>query len=277
MMSAFGDMLCDYRREAGISQRELAARVGVSFSYISKLENGRVPPPSCGTVARLADALGCQVEHLLAPAGKLPVDAVRSVAGKAAALRFLNEASRLGLTGEGWEHMSRELRNLRPPLVEAAAPEHEMEPARPPDKVPVDHEGPASQSNTQNHLSQDRDENAGDIPARPRPAFSSSGFRARQDRNVRNAYDLPSHAEVLSESEWIRLVSELSLSPRQAQVIRQLLLGRSDKQIAWELGISVPTVRTHLGRLFSRFGVADRGELVLSLISWSRGTSGQEA
>ena len=56
---------------------------------------------------------------------------------------------------------------------------------------------------------------------------------------------------------------DLSLPPRQAEVVEQLLLGHSDKQIARDLGMSVPTVRTHLCRLFSRLGVQDRCELIV--------------
>lgn len=69
--------------------------------------------------------------------------------------------------------------------------------------------------------------------------------------------------EIFSESEWRELVSNLLVSPRQAQVIRYLLSGHSDKQIALEMQISVAGVRAHLRRLFSKFDLQDRHELVL--------------
>jgi DNA-binding NarL/FixJ family response regulator len=69
--------------------------------------------------------------------------------------------------------------------------------------------------------------------------------------------------EIFSESEWKELVSNLFVSPRQAQVIRYLLSGHSDKQIALEMQISVAGVRAHIGRLFSKFDLRDRLELVL--------------
>ncbi len=74
---------------------------------------------------------------------------------------------------------------------------------------------------------------------------------------------LVSGTEIFSESEWMELAKELSLSPRQAQVLQCLFLGHSDKQIVLELQMALPTVRTHLNRLFSRFDVQDRTELVL--------------
>jgi DNA-binding NarL/FixJ family response regulator len=73
--------------------------------------------------------------------------------------------------------------------------------------------------------------------------------------------------KVFTEEEWLELQRHLSLSRRQAQIVEQLLCGRSDKQIARELDVSVPTVRTHLGRLFARLGAADRCELILRVFS----------
>ncbi|MBW8041073.1 MAG: response regulator transcription factor [Planctomycetes bacterium] len=88
---------------------------------------------------------------------------------------------------------------------------------------------------------------------------------------------LSPETRVFTESEWLDIVNELSLPPRQAEVVKYLFLGHSDKQIARELQISVPTVRTHLSRLFSRFDVQDRTELVLYVVRRFRkffGTNG---
>lgn len=85
---------------------------------------------------------------------------------------------------------------------------------------------------------------------------------------------LVSETEIFTESEWLEIVNELSLPPRQAGVVKYLFLGHSDKQIARELQISVPTVRTHLSRLFSRFDLQDRTELVLYVVRRFRKSSG---
>jgi DNA-binding CsgD family transcriptional regulator len=73
-------------------------------------------------------------------------------------------------------------------------------------------------------------------------------------------------SEIFSEKEWRQVVEDLELPPRQAQVIQHMLHGRSDKQIAQELGIAVPTVRAHVTRLFRRFELSDRIELVLHIV-----------
>ena len=75
---------------------------------------------------------------------------------------------------------------------------------------------------------------------------------------------------VFSPQAWTELKQELSLSRRQADVVEQLLQGHSDKQIARELQMSVPTVRTHLCRLFARLGVEDRCELIVRVYCYFR-------
>jgi len=70
-----------------------------------------------------------------------------------------------------------------------------------------------------------------------------------------------------SEAEWARLKEHLGLPPRQAEIARHILCGKSDKQIAHAMGISVATVRTHLGRLLGKFGLGDRVGLLLYLLA----------
>jgi len=68
---------------------------------------------------------------------------------------------------------------------------------------------------------------------------------------------------IFSECEWRLLSDDLGFSPRQVQIVRCLFDGLSDKQVAAETRVSVPTVRTHLTRLFTRLNVQDRNELIL--------------
>ena len=52
------------------------------------------------------------------------------------------------------------------------------------------------------------------------------------------------------------------LTQREAQVCSLVLQGYSDKEIARQLSIGFPTVRTHLGHTFSKAGVVSRAELI---------------
>jgi transcriptional regulator with XRE-family HTH domain len=114
MTNDFGSYLRERRRSAQVSQRQLADAVGVDFSYISKLENGRLPPPAADTIVRLARAIDCPTEELLAVAKKMPSSLDASLTGEPAALRFLQEASTLRLSQDEWERMIGSLRSLRP-------------------------------------------------------------------------------------------------------------------------------------------------------------------
>ncbi|MFC1983986.1 helix-turn-helix domain-containing protein [Chloroflexota bacterium] len=70
----FGKRLRELRKQAGISQRELADKLNISFTYLSKIESGAMPPPSKSILFKLADALNIDREELLILAGKIPSD-----------------------------------------------------------------------------------------------------------------------------------------------------------------------------------------------------------
>ena len=71
----FGNRLRAMRTAKGLSQRALGERVGVSFTYISKVENGKLDfgnYPSEDLICRLAAALDTDEEELLLLAEKIP-------------------------------------------------------------------------------------------------------------------------------------------------------------------------------------------------------------
>jgi DNA-binding NarL/FixJ family response regulator len=68
---------------------------------------------------------------------------------------------------------------------------------------------------------------------------------------------------LLSPGEWKEIVARLGLSPAQARIVRLILQGHQDKQIAARLDLKMPTVRTYMSRIFTRLDVADRVEVVL--------------
>ena len=54
-----------YREEAGLTQDELASRVGVSSSGIVSMWETGVRTPRAATLIALSKALGCTVDELL--------------------------------------------------------------------------------------------------------------------------------------------------------------------------------------------------------------------
>jgi DNA-binding NarL/FixJ family response regulator len=67
--------------------------------------------------------------------------------------------------------------------------------------------------------------------------------------------------------DWDACVDALKLSPRQTAIVRLILRGKKDKEIAAEMGLSKYTVRTFLKRIFDRFDVSDRAALVLCVLA----------
>lgn len=78
-MKTFSDYLRGRRQamqktDPCYSVRQVAARVGVEPSYLSKIERGQQPPPSEQTIVRLAAELNEDPDVLLAMAGKVSGD-----------------------------------------------------------------------------------------------------------------------------------------------------------------------------------------------------------
>lgn len=73
----FGARLRELRIQAGLKQRELADKIGVNFTYLSKIEGGVMPPPSEKVILRLAEVLNADRDELMTLAGKIPSDIVQ--------------------------------------------------------------------------------------------------------------------------------------------------------------------------------------------------------
>jgi transcriptional regulator with XRE-family HTH domain len=113
MDNTFGEALRERRRAAGLSQRDLAERTRLDFSYISKIENGRLPPPAADTIVLICNALEIPPEELLALTGKIPSAVQQTVSTNRTAQEFLREVQEMGLTNDEWKKMVKSLRNLR--------------------------------------------------------------------------------------------------------------------------------------------------------------------
>jgi DNA-binding NarL/FixJ family response regulator len=57
-------------------------------------------------------------------------------------------------------------------------------------------------------------------------------------------------------------VVEDPLSEREVAVLQLVAVGKANKQVAWELGVSEETVKAHLKAIFSKLDVADRTHAV---------------
>lgn len=99
----FGDRLRELRKEKNLSQRELADKVHINFTYLSKLENNKMPPPSQKTIVELAKALYANEEELILLAKKVPNSFKSMITEKAHVPEFLRTARNHNLSEEEWK------------------------------------------------------------------------------------------------------------------------------------------------------------------------------
>lgn len=91
-MNRFGGRVRQLRHAKGLTLREVAPKVGVGFTYLSKVETGRLDfgeYPSEDLIRKLAHALGGDVDELLLLAEKIPDDIRKRVLERPEAFRKL--------------------------------------------------------------------------------------------------------------------------------------------------------------------------------------------
>jgi transcriptional regulator with XRE-family HTH domain len=98
----FGERLRQLRKGKGLTLRGLADAVGVDFTYLSKIENGKVGYlPGADTIRTLAQTLEADPLELLTLADKMPPE-LQGVGGDARARRFFNRAQEIA-SPDDWD------------------------------------------------------------------------------------------------------------------------------------------------------------------------------
>ena len=70
----FGELVRAKRVLKEIGLREMAKMIGVSPTYLSKVERDEFPPPAEDKVRKIAAIIGCDSDELLAQAGRVSSD-----------------------------------------------------------------------------------------------------------------------------------------------------------------------------------------------------------
>ena len=73
----FGGRIRELRKLKDISLRDFADMVEIDFTYLSKIENGKVDPPSEEKIIAMAKKLEVDAEELLSLAGKISGEQIR--------------------------------------------------------------------------------------------------------------------------------------------------------------------------------------------------------
>jgi HTH-type transcriptional regulator, competence development regulator len=120
---SFGQTIRDLRKAKTLTQRELAERVtarlreedrrGFDFTYLSKIENDRLPPPSVVAIVALAEELDANPDELLALATKAPTDLGEAMKKSEGARTFFRSAVNEHLSEEEWNRLLESLKRLK--------------------------------------------------------------------------------------------------------------------------------------------------------------------
>ncbi|NQU83139.1 MAG: helix-turn-helix transcriptional regulator [Parcubacteria group bacterium] len=78
-MTEFAKLIQNKRKEKGYTLEELANKLNVDKSYISKLENDKVPAPSVNLIRRISEVLLIDFEQLSLLAGRITDSIIRSL------------------------------------------------------------------------------------------------------------------------------------------------------------------------------------------------------
>src|ERR1700758_4546949 len=108
----FGEFVRRKRGEKEIGLREMAKMVGVSPTYLSKVERDEFPPPAEDKVKAIAKIIECDADDLLARAGRVSSDISDIIKRHPVELTALLRTTK-GLTADDIARLAREVQKGR--------------------------------------------------------------------------------------------------------------------------------------------------------------------
>ena len=103
----FGAYVRQERKDREIGLREMAKKIGVSPTYLSKVEREDFPPPAEDKVRKIAEIFGIDVDELLALAGKVSSDLSEIIRERPRELAALLRTTK-GLTADDVARLARQ-------------------------------------------------------------------------------------------------------------------------------------------------------------------------
>jgi len=119
----FGQRIRELRKDNHLTQQELAERVaarlkeddrrGFDVTYLSKIENDRLPPPSAAAILQLAKELEADSDELLALGNKAPPDIGEALKHSEGARMFYRSAVNSRLSEKDWKVLLEDLKRRK--------------------------------------------------------------------------------------------------------------------------------------------------------------------
>jgi transcriptional regulator with XRE-family HTH domain len=108
----FGEFVRRERVAKEIGLREMAKKIGVSPTYLSKIERDEFAPPAEDKVRKIAEILGCDTDELLARAGRVSSDLSEIIKRHPRELAALLRTTK-GLTADAVAQLARQAQKTR--------------------------------------------------------------------------------------------------------------------------------------------------------------------
>jgi DNA-binding NarL/FixJ family response regulator len=83
---------------------------------------------------------------------------------------------------------------------------------------------------------------------------------------IRTVHEGKSHIPAAIAEKLAERMGAEELTPREFEVLEQIVRGKSNKEIASELNVSEATVKTHINSLLGKLGVTDRTQAATAAI-----------
>ena len=107
----FGGRVKELRNRKNWTQKKLAATIGIDSGYLSKIESGKVAPPSEKVIRKMAKAFRASQDELMILAGRMSSDPTDPLPQSAEVTRILRRAR--GLTPQDWRKVDQFIRELK--------------------------------------------------------------------------------------------------------------------------------------------------------------------
>ncbi|MGE3992654.1 helix-turn-helix domain-containing protein [Pseudorhodoplanes sp.] len=108
----FGTFIRSEREAKEIGLREMAKKIGVSPTYLSKVERDEFPPPAEDKVRKIASVLGLDADELLALAGRVASDLTDIIRQRPREMADFLRAAK-GLTAEDMARLQRQAQKAK--------------------------------------------------------------------------------------------------------------------------------------------------------------------
>jgi transcriptional regulator with XRE-family HTH domain len=103
---SFGALVRRQREAKEIGLREMAKMIGVSPTYLSKIERDQFPPPAEDKVRKIATIIGCDADELLARADRVSSDLSEIIKRRPVQVAALLRTTK-GLTADDMARLAR--------------------------------------------------------------------------------------------------------------------------------------------------------------------------